>query len=147
MMNRRKALVVISASMLGGVAPASSSIIRLPGSSLFGTPDPTPGSQSDTAHSADDRLRKDLAAIDARVNSEEGVPVFLSCVNLVVNNTLQKPPPVTLTGLNRAIAAEFHETAGAWERIRPNPIGSDVGHVIEVLARRDFAAGGTEQLS
>ena len=84
-----------------------------------------PDKQSDASDgsngSIDARLRKDLERIEARVNSDAGVPVFLCCVNLAVNNTLQKPPKPALTDLNTKLAAEFRETAAAWERIRPNP--------------------------
>jgi hypothetical protein len=68
-------------------------------------------------------------------------------MNRVPNNTSHKVPPVTLTALNTSLAAEFRQTAAAWERIRPDPAASDVGHVIEVLAVRDFANGGKERQS
>jgi hypothetical protein len=147
MMNRRRVLLLIGASAFGGVKRASSSAFRLLQSSVFSSPALTPNSRSDASNgSVDDRLRQDLERIESRVNSDAGVPVFLCCINLVVNNTLQKPAPPALTDLNTTLAAEFRQTAAAWERIRPNPAASDVAHVIEVLAYRDFSPAGTEQM-
>ena len=82
-----------------------------------------------------------------RADSEEGVPVFLACVNLVVDKSSQKAPQGKVTKLNAAVVSEFRETAAAWERIQPNSPEGDVGKVIQILAERDFSNGGTEQAS
>jgi hypothetical protein len=117
MMNRREALVRLGTAALIAGLPAASSLAQ--------------ASENDAL---DARLRKDIARLEPRVNSEEGVPVLLACVNLV------GPQPAAH---NSAVAAEFRQTAAAWERIHPHPKDTDVGKVIEVLAYRDFSKGGT----
>ena len=147
-MNRRRALLVIGAAAFSGVGQASSALVRLLQSGLSGKQVAASTTRSKTDNqAADDRLRKDLARLDARVNSEEGVPVFLGCINLVANKNSPEPAAVTLTAFNAAVAADFRQTAAAWERLRPNSTESDVAHVIEVLAYRDFSGGGKEQRS
>jgi hypothetical protein len=151
MMNRRRALLVISGATFGGVAGASSSVARPLPSTLFGEQAGASTTQAAAADKAADRaadkaadsqLREELARIATRADSEEGVPVFLACLNLVASDASHKAPPAALTALNASLAVEFRQTAAAWERVRPNPAASDVGHVIEVLAVRDFANGG-----
>jgi hypothetical protein len=149
MMNRRRALLLMGAA-IGGAGQAGASAAPFVCTSLSGNAAALPNAPSDssggTNGAIDARLRKDLERIESRVNSDAGVPVFLCCVNLAVNNTLQKPPAPALTELNAKLAAEFRQTAAAWERIRPNPDASDVAHVIEVLAYRDFSPAGTGQM-
>jgi hypothetical protein len=88
----------------------------------------------------DNRLRADMARRKQRINSEEGIAMFLVCENLVPDASA---PAVELTPENAALAAEFQETAAAWQRVYPNAEYGDVAHVIEVMAARDFAHGGT----
>lgn len=148
MINRRDVLIGMSAAALGAATPLSA-LVGLLEPGLHGMQSPaTGGLTKDAANdAADERLRKDLARLAPRANSEEGVPVFLACMNLVTDKSSHKAPPVQLTALNTAVAAEFRQTAAAWERIRPNAPATDVAEIIVVLADRDFANGGTEQTS
>ena len=95
----------------------------------------------------DDRLREDLARLAPRVYSEEGIPVFLACVNLVPAKTSHPPAKVTLTPLSAALALTFHRNAEAFQRIRPNAKAKDIAPIIEVLADRDFSKGETTEES
>jgi hypothetical protein len=133
MMNRREALLGLSAAALGASVTSASPLLAV----AAGTPTKTVANEA-----VDERLRKDIDRLSPRVNSEEGVPVFLACVNLV-----GKAAPAALTPLNAAVAAEFRRDAAAWERIRPNSPETEVGKLIEVLAYRDFSGGGTEPAS
>ena len=149
MITRREVLLGMSAAALGAAATPASALAELLEPRLQGVQSPPSGAQTKNVgnDAVDERLRNDLARMAPHANSEEGVPVFLACINLVADKSSHKVPPVRRTALNRAVAAEFRQTAAAWERIRPNPPASDVAQLIVVLADRDFANGGTEQPS
>jgi hypothetical protein len=129
--NRRKALLGISAAAFAASVSSTSALAE----GAIAT-------QPDTAGAADDRLRKDLAGMAHRADSEEGVPVLLACVNLVPERTGIKAPAAKLSPMNKAVAADFHATAAAWQRLKPNAAEGDVGSMIQVLALRDFAIVG-----
>ncbi len=95
----------------------------------------------------DERLRGDLARLAPRVYSEEGIPVFLACVNLVPATGLRQPPAATLNPLSAALAATLHRNAEAYQRIRPAAKARDIAPLIEVLADRDFSLGETTERS
>jgi hypothetical protein len=126
-LNRRKALVTLGFTALSGVAW---SITRARG----------PQDTDATATQAiDDRLRQDLAERKKRINSEDGIAMFLVCENLVPGS-----PAPEVTPFNSTAAAAFQQTADAWQRIHPDAKYGDVAQVIEIIAARDFAHGGTE---
>ena len=138
-MNRRIALVAIVAAT--GI-PVSSRAARArfleSGQARYGA---VPGATAEEADEVDRRLRKDLARLAPRAYSEEGIPVFLACEDLVLAKTSQKSA-ATLSPFNAELAADFHKNAAAWQRIHPHAPDADVGKLIEVLAERDFAGGG-----
>jgi hypothetical protein len=126
-LNRRKAIVTLGFTALSGVAW---SITR----------SWVPQAGDATSNQAiDDRLRDDLAQRNKRINSEEGIVMFLVCENLVAGS-----PEPQVTAMNSAVAAAFQQTADAWQRIHPDAKYGDVAQVIEVIAARDFARGGME---
>ena len=129
----------MAAATLGAVPGAA--LARLLQSDQPQTRGSASGTQSTDA--VDDRLRQDLARLAPRAYSEEGIPVFLACEDLVADGTSQKST-VMLTPFNTAFASEFRKNAAAWQRIHPDATDSDVAKLIEVLADRDFANGGTE---
>lgn len=147
MKNRREVLIGMSAAALGAAAAPAHALTGFIESIHHGAEGLTSAAPDAGNDSVDERLRKDLARLAPRENSEEGVPVFLACINLVPDPSLHKVPPIQLTALNTAVAAEFRQTAAAWKRIRPNAPVADVAEVIVVLADRDFSNGGTEQTS
>ncbi len=126
MMNRRDALLAMSATAVAGIRPFHTTWLRL--------------LQTAAPESIDDRLRKDIARLGPREYSEEGIPVFLACENLAAS----KSASVKLTAFNAALAAEFRKNAAAWQRIKPDAPDADVAKLIEVLAERDFSNGGKE---
>ena len=141
MMNRREALFGFGVAAIGAATPPSSAFVRIIESGL-------PITQSDaTDANIDDRLRKEIAEQAARSTSEEGVAVLLACVNLVEDKSSGKVPPVAPTKLSTTIAAELRRDSAAWERIQPNAPASDIAKLIQMLAERDFAGGGTEKES
>ena len=106
------------------------------------------GSLSDAGaaeQSLDEHLRRELAAMASREDSEEGVPVLLACINQVADIRTHKVPPAKLTPWNASVAVAMRENAAAWQRNWPDAPAGDVAHLIQVLAERDFAAGGLEQ--
>lgn len=143
MINRRGAIVAIGAAAIGA-APSSSALVRLLRAGVSQTQGNANGSQtSDAAAKAvDDRLRQDLASPTAY--SEEGVPVFLGCVDLVAEKSSHKPV-AALSALNGVLASELRKNSESWKRIHPDAPEGDVAKVIEVLAHRDFDHGGMEQ--
>ena len=120
MINRRQAIVAIGVAALSGGGSFTVSGVDLPGAT-------------------DDTLHADLARMGSRVYSEEGVPMFLACQNPAGHGTAPVP-----SALNRKVAAAFHRYTEEWQHIRPDAPASDVAKIIELLAERDFAKGGTE---
>jgi hypothetical protein len=141
-MNRRGALVTLGLTALGGVAWSITKpqllATTLTHDSLAVLDTPSP-------HVLDDRLREDIALRSQRINSDEGIAMFLVCENLVPDRSSHTPPTVALTAMNTALALALHRNAEAWLRIRPNAQDKDVAELIEVLAQRDFTNGGTAE--
>lgn len=146
-MNRRQLLAGIGATALTST-PLASALVEFVAPLLAAPSIAVAEEQAKTTtdESVDARLRKDLSQLNSRANSEEGVPVFLACVNLVGAKSSRRTRHA-LTPFNAAVAAQFRENAAAWERIRPNSSAGDVGKLIEVLAARDFNSGGNEYTS
>lgn len=86
----------------------------------------------------DARLRADLARLGERAYSDEGIPVFLACVN--VAGAKAGEPGAEVTQLNAKVASDLHQCAGAWQRLFPEAPVTDVSRVIEVMAERDFGS-------
>ncbi len=143
LINRRQALISLGVAWCRGVmwslprpvrpAPWEETPLR---SDRFETPPES---------AVDMRLREDLARLAPRIYSEEGIPVFLACMNMVPARTLHKPAKVTLPPLSAALASAFHRNAEAFQRIRPDAKAQDVAPLIEVLADRDFSNGRGEE--
>ena len=89
-------------------------------------------------------VRADTDRLAARLNSEEGIPMFLACENLVENETAEESEPLTLTTLNEDLAAAFRRDSDGWELIRSGAPLTDLAKIVEVLADRDFAAPAAE---
>jgi hypothetical protein len=142
LMNRRGALVTISLTALGGVVWSVTKprlLLAEPAHAGFAPPD------TSSKQALDDRLHQDLASRSQRINSEEGIAMFLVCENLVPDTSSQGSSKVALTPTNAALASAVHRNAEAWLRIRPDAQDKDVAELIEVLAYRDFANGGTSE--
>lgn len=138
-MNRRGALVTLGLTALGGVA-WSITRPRLLSATLAHT---SLAALDTPSHQAlDDRLREDIALRSQRINSDEGIAMFLVCENLVPDRSSPTPPKAAVTAMNSALASALHRNTEAWLRIRPDAQGKDVAELIEVLAQRDFANGG-----
>jgi hypothetical protein len=120
MINRREALLGMSAAALGVVATPSSALAD---------------KAADLA--ADAQLKEDLKLLKPWVLSEEGIPVILACVNQVGH-----PAAAALSPMNARITADFRETAAAWDRVLPHSPETDAGKTIQLLARKDFEKGG-----
>ncbi len=142
MINRRGALFAMGAAAICAV-PSSSELVRLLRSGMTQSEGASHAAQnSDAADKAiDDRLRQDLARPTAY--SEEGIPVFLACEDLVKGKNSPKSK-AALTALNATLASELRKNSASWKRIHPDAPEGDVAKVIEVLAHRDFDHGGME---
>ena len=89
----------------------------------------------------EDLLRKDLERLSSRVYSEEGIPMILACENLVPG----QQSSAASTDLNRNFASAFRRDADIWQRLHPNAAPNVVAKILELLADRDFNAGGMEK--
>jgi hypothetical protein len=96
---------------------------------------------ADAAKPAGDAdLRDDLARMGApREYSEEGVPVFLACVDLVAEQAGKPGAPAT--PFSAQIAADLRRYGDAWQRLHPDAAEGDVARLIQIMADRDFVHG------
>ena len=140
-MNRRRALVTIGLTACSGVA-WSLTRPRLPAAKLKQAIQPASGTPADTTSQSavEDRLRRDLARRSQRINSEEGIAMFLACEDLVPARSSHQPG-VALTATNTAFASAFQRNSEAWLHMHPDAQYKDVAQIIEVLAYRDFTNG------
>lgn len=104
------------------------------------TPPNRPASPEPPATAADRELKDDLAKMGAHEYSDEGIPVFLACVDLAAQHAGKPPAPPT--EFSALVAANLRRYGDAWRRMHPDAPDTDVSKVIEVLAARDFAHGG-----
>ena len=101
----------------------------------------TPGAPPASAGSdADRELKEDLARLGAHEYSDEGIPVFLACVDLVAETSghVTAQP----SSLSKSVGSHIRRYGDAWQAMHPDAPDTDVSKVIEVLAERDFARGG-----
>ena len=82
------------------------------------------------------KLKQDVERLAPRVYSDEGIPVFLACVDL------HRPAGsrAMLTHFNAELARDMRDNAAAWERLYPEAKPEDISKLIEILADRDFNA-------
>lgn len=102
-------------------------------------------SEAQLGDKRDNSLSAQLNGLQARVYSEEGIPMFLACENLVPNQTSREHSTVPPTRLNTIAASAFHRYADEWQHARPDAPVTDVAKIVELLAYRDFTAGGIEK--
>ena len=81
-------------------------------------------------------LREDLARLGSRAYSDEGIPVFLSCDNVVGEK--MGASRAAITQFNERVVSDIHKNAAAWQRLFPYAPDTDISKLIEVLAERDF---------
>jgi hypothetical protein len=87
-----------------------------------------------------ERLARELARLDMRDYSQEGIPMFLACENLSIED--RNPGAVTRLPSNAALARSFRRYADELPNVRANVTEHDVAKLVELLADQDFAAGG-----
>ena len=138
MLNRRKTLLAMAGAFGAGVsAPA---LARL----LPWDEEPS-GTSSGSEHAGstgdpvEESLREDIARLGSRAYSDEGIPVFLACEDLVAAKTHRHAPPPS--GWNQTVASDIRKNGEAWLRIFPKAPDSDISKLIEILAQRDFSRG------
>ena len=138
MMNRRKTLLAMAGALGAGVAaPALARLRRLdeePSGTSSGS-----GRGTSAGDPVEQSLREHLARLGSREYSEEGIPVFLACEDLVAVKTHRHTPPPS--AWSQTVASELRKNGEAWLRIFPKAPDTDVSKLIEVLAERDFSRG------
>ena len=138
MMNRRKTLLAMAGAFGAGVsAPVLARLLP-----WDQEPPGTPSGSGPGASAGDPvekSLREDLARLGSRAYSDEGIPVFLACEDLVAAKIHRPAAPVS--ALSQTVAADLRKNGEAWLRIYPNAPDTDLSKLIEVLAERDFSRG------
>ena len=142
MISRRKAIVGIAATTFGRLDSLLCMGRQL---RFYNAANGSISSDAQLTDTRDDRLSADLKRLDARIYSEEGIPMFLACENLGPNQTSPERVPVPPTPLNEKVASAFHQYSAQWQHSRPDAPVTDVAKIVELLAYRDFAAGGAEK--
>lgn len=142
MTNRRGALVAIATAAFGGIHGIFSRKYRLVRQDVANSLTAFGAQLIDTR---EDSLSTALNRLGARIYSEEGIPMFLVCENVVSNQTSRQRAPTPPTSLNEKVASAFRRYADEWQRIRPDAPATDVARIVELLAYRDFASGGNEK--
>jgi len=141
-MNRRRALVTLGLTACSGAAWSLTRLRLLPARlTQAGLPASGKASGKTSNQAIEDRLRRDLASRSQRINSEEGIAMFLACENLVPDKSSHEPANVILTAMNTSLASAFQRNAAAWLRMHPDAQYGDVAQIVEVLAYRDFTNG------
>ena len=142
-LTRRKAILGMSVAAVATAVSSSFGVVGWWHPTFAEASRLSPASESEQG--LDEQLRRDLAELASREDSEEGVPVLLACINQVADTSTHTVIPAKLTSWNASVTVAMQENAAAWQRIRPGAPVADVAHLIQVLAARDFAAGGLEQ--
>ena len=136
MLDRRTTLLALI-----GAGFSRAALARALGAGPAAAPSSTPGTDpAPAAEDADRELKEDLARLGAHEYSDEGIPVFLACVDLVAESRggLSAQP----SSLSRSVGSNIRRYGDAWQAMHPDAPDTDVSKVIEVLAERDFAHGG-----
>ena len=132
MINRRTTLFGIAAACGTGLSQAALG--------RFADAGPTVPAAGGTKPAGEAELRDDLARMSSPHElSEEGVPVFLACVDVVAEKAGKKGP--SPTPFSAQIASDLRLYGDAWRRLHPDAQEGDVAKLINVLAERDFARG------
>ncbi len=100
-----------------------------------------PASPAPAAPAMERELKEDLARLGAHEYSDEGIPVFLACMDLTAQAAGH--PTAQPSSLSHSVASSIRRYGDAWLRMHPDAPDTDVSKIIEVLAERDFARGGS----
>lgn len=131
MINRRTTLLAMAAACGTGLSHAALGRFADTGPTVPAADAPNAAGEAD--------LRDGLARVGSHEYSEEGIPVFLACVDLVVEQagkTGASPTP-----FSAQIASDLRRYGDAWQRLHPDAPETDAAKVIEMLAERDFVRG------
>ena len=142
MISRRGAIVAIAAATfgrLGSLMCMGRQLRPHDGANSFISSD------AQLVDKRDDSLSAALNSLGTRVYSEEGIPMFLACENVGPNQTSPEHSLMPTTPLNQMLASAFHHYADEWQHDKPNAPVTDVAKIVELLAYRDFTAGGVEK--
>lgn len=86
-------------------------------------------------------LIDELSRIEARSYSEEGIPMFLAGEDLA-GGTNGAPAGFRPATLNKALADAYREYAALLPELEREMSEYDAANLVELLALRDFEAGG-----
>lgn len=135
MINRRKLIHGIAGSAVAA-AGVSGGILRTADARNADLPGLVPKEEEA------EQVLYEIARLDARYYTEEGVAMLLSCENLAAP-TLESFEP---DELNARFAAGFQHYAALLAELRSDLSGQDVATIVELLAWRDFAnVGGSHE--
>lgn len=135
MTGRRGALRRMGAILMGAVGALASCTSRRPSA-------PSANGEALTPTTDASKLLEELARLDARDYSEEGIPMFLACENRAGGTGEGDRHPSAIPE-NAALAMEFRNLAKLLPQIRPSASEDDVARLVEILADEDLAREAT----
>lgn len=99
------------------------------------------GASAAQPHDPAEILLAELNRLEARAYSEEGIPVFLACENLA-GKTTGVPAGFTPGPMNAELAQAYRSYAALLPGLERERTEYDAAEIVELLAERDFNAGG-----
>ncbi len=144
MMNRRKTLLAIVGTWSAGASVSAFASLLSSDQEPSGTSSGS-GPEAAAVDPVEKSLREDLTRLGSRAYSDEGIPVFLACEDLVAAKTHRPAAPPS--ALSQTVASDLRRNGEAWLRIYPKAPDTDISKLIEVLAERDFSRGGRGETS
>jgi hypothetical protein len=87
-------------------------------------------------------LDRELARLEKRMYSEQGIPMFLACDNLPRTESIEAVRTRALPSSGPLVAA-FRRYVEALPQVRTDATEVDVAKIVELLADQDIASGGT----
>lgn len=142
MTDRRGALLAVAAAALGRLGSLIFSGRQF---RQYDVADSSAALAAQPVEVPQESLSAALNRLRQRVYSEEGIPMFLVCENLGSKPTSSERLPAAAISLSEKIASAFHRYAAEWQRLQPRAPATDAARIVELLAYRDFANGGTEK--
>jgi|GEM_PF-3013521 len=99
------------------------------------------GASAAQPHDPAEVLLAELARLEARAYSEEGIPVFLACEDLA-GTANGAPAGFTPGPMNAGLAEAYRNYAALLPGLERERTEYDAAEIVELLAERDFNAGG-----
>ena len=132
MIDRRKLLIGAGAAAAYGLSPG---LGRSSDATAAAIPAPAAGGDAE-------QLLYELARMEARYYTEEGVAMVLACENLAANPDGEPPDSFEPGEINEVFSSAFRQYSAQLGELRRDLTGQDAVAILEYLAWLDLAGGG-----